>query len=83
MRVSDYLLTEEKELDFFSEEENTPGPEQGPTWEQIWFAECDANWYPADLRSYGPKAYEMYWEKWLADVIQPPPPDYYYTDRFA
>ena len=62
VRISDYLLTEEEEREFFSNEENTHGPEQGPSWEQIWFADHDANWDPADLRGYGPQAYEIYLE---------------------
>ena len=57
--------------------------EDGPSWEHIWFHGRESEQFPADLRSYGPEAYGAYWEKWLAEVIRPPPPGYYYIQNDA
>ena len=43
--------------------------------------EYDSDRFPADLSPYGPEAYGAYWEKWLAEVIRPPLPGYYYMQN--
>ena len=45
--------------------------------------EYDSDRFPADLSPYGPEAYGAYWEKWLAEVIRPPLPGYYYMQNEA
>ena len=83
MQISDYILTEQEAQAYFSADENEGlnEPDQGPSWEGMWFSELESDRYPADLRPYGPEAYEAFWETWLAELQQPPPPDYYYSQN--
>ena len=76
--LSDHLLTEQEEAAFFSDDEEQQGPDRGPSWETAWFYGFESDQYPADLRPYGPEAYEAYCEAWLEEVQRPPPQDYYY-----
>ena len=79
VHISDYLLTDQEAQVYLSEyeEEGQEQPERGPAWERIWFSEYDSDRFPADLSPYGPETYGAYWEKWLAEVIRPPPPGHY------
>ena len=81
--LSDHLLTVQEEAAFFSDEEEQQGPDIGPSWETAWFYGFESDQYPANLRSYGPEAYEAYWETWLEEVQRPPPQDYYYIQNEA
>ena len=83
--MSDYLLTEQEAQEYLSEK-NDSDPEQpdiGPAWEHMWFQEYESDRFPDDLSPYGPEAYGAYWEKWLAEIIRPPPPGYYYIQKDA
>ena len=82
VQVSDYMLTEQEAQAYFSADENeNPEPDQGPAWERMWFSELESDQYPADLSHYGPEAYGAFWETWLAELHQPPPPDYYHIQN--
>ena len=58
VKLSDFLLTEQEEQEFHSDEE--PGPDRGPSWETSWLSDLDSSSYPADLRLYGPEAYDAF-----------------------
>ena len=76
VEISDYILTEQEAHEFYSEEPEEE-EEYGPAWEHIWFQDNAIYEYPHNLLPYGPEAYGAYWERWLAEVITPPPQDYY------
>ena len=82
VEMSDYLLTEHQAQIYMSEEDDIEEePENGPSWEHIWFHGQESDAFPADLRPYGPEAYGAYWEQWLAEIIRPPPPGYHYQQK--
>ena len=74
--MSNYLLTEQ-EAQAFNSEESEEEAEYGPAWEHVRFQENASYEYPENLAPYGPEAYVAYWERWLAEIIAPPPADYY------
>ena len=84
VEVSDYLLNEQEAHEYFSDEaEEAEYYEPGPSWEHIWFHDHASHGYPLNLAPYGPEAYGAYWERWLAEVIAPPPADYYHQHSAA
>ena len=74
--MSNYLLTEQ-EAHAVNSEESDVEAEPGPAWEHRWFQDSASYEYPVNLAPYGPEAYGAYWERWLAEIIAPPPADYY------
>ena len=75
VEISDALLTEREMREFLSEESGEE--ESGPAWEQQGFAHKASYEYPHNLLPYGPEAYGAFWEKWLEELVTPPPQDYY------
>ena len=61
--------------EFLSEESGEE--ESGPAWEQQGFEHKASYEYPHNLLPYGPEAYGAFWEKWLEELVTPPPHDYY------
>ena len=82
VELSDYLLTEQ-EAQACNCEESEEEAEYGPTWEHMCFQDNATYEYPDNLLPYGPEAYGAYWERWLAEVIAPPPYDYYQQNAAA
>ena len=81
--MSNYLLNEQEAQEFFSEESEGENNEPGPSWEHMWFQDHASHDYPPNLVTYGPEAYGAYWERWLAEIIAPPPADYYHPNAAA
>ena len=84
VEMSDYIFNEQEAQAYFSDEgEETGYYEPGPSWEHMWFQDHETHDYPWNLEPYGPEAYGAYWERWLEEVIAPPPADYYYRNAAA
>ena len=82
--ISDHILIEQENALFFSEDEESTGPDIGPAWEAEWYQGLRSDQYPADMQGYGnnsPDAYAAFWETWLEEVQRPPEPDYYYIQN--
>ena len=58
-------------------DESEEEAEYGPAWEHMSFDDRASYEYPHNLLPYGPEAYGAFWERWLEEVIAPPPQDYY------